>query len=68
MGAEGVLGLSSSPMTVRKPPSESSSGSTGCSLASTPTSTWSAPSEFWICSSQVGEFGDSGQNALRTTT
>jgi hypothetical protein len=50
--AANSLGSSSSPMTVRNPPSErvSGSGSVGCTLASTPTSTWTLPPSLPICS------------------
>ena len=41
-----VLGLVSSPMTVRKPPRESCSGSVGFSFARTPTSMLAEPLTF----------------------
>ena len=43
---EEVLGLVSSPITVRKPPTESCPGSVGFSFASTPTSTLAEPPTF----------------------
>lgn len=50
-----VLGLVSWPITVRKPPRESCSGSVGFSFASMPTSILAEPPTFWSVSSQIPE-------------
>lgn len=67
IGMGKVLGFVSLPMTVKNPPSESSSGSMAFSFVKTPTSTFEEAPNFMNVSFQVPNNGGSCRNMVTTS-